>query len=97
MMKTIQTAFILISLCLSTTSFAAQPTNKDAVKQAALDACLAKAKVRYGSVSKNSRPKKKKLGNSRGYSYALRVGDHNKRIICHADANGETKFYSGNL
>ena len=95
MMKTIQTAFILTSLCLSTASFAAQLTDKAAVKQAARDTCLAKAIEVYGSATTKSKSTKKKIGKVKGYSYTLKVGQKNKKIKCLADANGETVFYDG--
>ena len=41
-MKAIQTALILTGLCLYANGHAAQATDTDAAKQAALDACLAK-------------------------------------------------------
>lgn len=94
-MKAIQTALILAGLCVSSTGFAAQPIDKEAAKQAALDTCLAKAKERYGSAFTNSKPKKRKVGKIRGYSYILRVGNRNKKMVCVADANGETIIFAG--
>ena len=94
-MKAIQTALILTGLCLSTAIFAAQPMDKEAAKQAALDICLAEATERYGTASAVSKPKKKRIGKMSGYRVTLKVGKSNKSIHCLADANGETSFYTG--
>ena len=93
MMKKIQSAFILTGLCLSTVSFAAQPTDKTALKQAAHDTCLAKAIEVYGTATAKSKATKKKIGRVKGYSFTLKVGESNKRVKCLADENGETVFY----
>jgi hypothetical protein len=94
MMKTIQTTLILTSLCLTATSFAAQPKDTDAAKQAARDTCLTKAMENYGSATiKSTSNRKKKIGKLRGYPISLKVGSRNKSVKCLADANGETIFY----
>lgn len=94
-MKTIQTTLIITSLCLSGSGFAAQPTDKGAVKQTARDTCLTKATEVYGSATTKSKAKKMKIGKVRGYSFTLKVGQKNAKIKCLADANGETVFYEG--
>lgn len=94
-MKTIQTVLILSSVCLSATSFAAQPADTDAAKKAARDTCLTVATERYGSATTKLKGKKKKIGKIRGYSFTLKVGQRNRSIKCLADAKGETIFYDG--
>ncbi len=92
-MKTIQTALLVISVALAATSFAAQPANTEVAKKAARDTCLAQAKETYGSATTNTKPKRKKIGKVKGYSFNLKVGERNRKIKCLADANGETIFY----
>ncbi len=96
-MKAMQATLILAGLCLSAISFAAQSTDRDALKQAAREACLANAMERYGSASTNSKGSKRRIGRVKGYSFSLMVGERNRKINCLADADGETMFYSGSL
>ena len=84
-MNAIQTTLVLTGLCLFASSHAAQPEDADAVKQAALDVCLAKATERYGSASARSKPKKKTIGKMRGYQVTLKVGQFGKSVHCLAD------------
>ena len=94
-MKIMRTTIAITTLCVSATCRAAQPTATDREKQAAQEVCLAKAIEHYGSATTSTKPKKKKIGNVKGYSFRLKVGEKNKSVKCLADANGETVFYGG--
>ena len=90
--------FITCALVLFTaTSFAAENSSKDQIKDAARKACVTAAVERYGEATAKQKAHRKKIGKTKGYAFRMRVGERGKKINCLADVNGETLFFSGSL
>ena len=67
------------------------------IKQNAVDQCIAGAEAKYGLAKVVSKPRKKKIGSNKGYAVKMKVGDNQKKVMCLAGRDGETKFYTGNI
>ncbi|MDH3640749.1 MAG: hypothetical protein OES38_01550 [Gammaproteobacteria bacterium] len=86
-------AVAALALSFGSAAFAAEESDVEAAKQAALQACVAEAEKRYGSGEIASKARKKNISAKRGYEFRMKVGKSGKRRNCFSDRDGRTMFY----
>ena len=87
----------LIVALFSLSTVAAEQDQKAEAKQAARAACLEAATQKYGEAIADGRAHRKKIGRSKGYAFAVKLGNNKKKVNCFADSKSEVIFFSGSL
>jgi hypothetical protein len=96
-MNTLRSTVIVAGLLVAAGSFAEEQAEIDTVKQAASETCLSAAQENYGAAEIVSKPKKRRIGRTKGYGFKLAVGEKGKKVNCVASSDGATMFYTGSL
>ena len=94
-MTRIPFAILLLALFSMPSVATAEQDPKDQAKQAAREACLEAATKKYGEGTADGRAHRKKIGRSKGYAFAMKVGSSKRKVNCLADSKGEVTFYGG--